>query len=89
MLKALSILDIYFSESFNDDHDIVRQMRLVHTRFNILLRNVSLCSNSANHQLFESYCLVFYCPFLWTNFKAQSYHKSRVSFSKVQHKLLN
>ena len=88
-VSSAKYLGYLFTECFSDDDDMARQMRLLYTRTNVLLRNFALCSDSVKHQLFKSYCPVFYCPFLWTAFKGQSFHKIRVAFNNVHRKLLN
>ena len=82
-------LGFSFNETFSDDIDIARQMRLLYTRSNIFLREFAHCSLHVKGYLFKMYCVTFYCPFLWVNFKKQSIDNLRVAFNKVHRKLLN
>ena len=52
----------------NDDLDIVRQLKCVILRTNLLMRTFSSCSVEVKLFLFQSYCSNFYCSHLWYNF---------------------
>ena len=75
--------------AFTDDNDIARQMRLLYMRSNVFLREFAQCSFDVKCHLFKSYCIAFYCPFLWMNFSKQSMCHLRIAFNNVHRKLLN
>ena len=60
-------LGFTFSSKKKDDNDILRQLRMLHTESNRLLRLFHHCSVDVKLALFRSYCTCFYCPFLWSN----------------------
>ena len=57
-------LGFTFSSDQNDDNDIIRQLRMLYTRFNRVLCLFHHCSVNVKLALFRSYCTGFYCPFL-------------------------
>ena len=87
-VSSTKYLGFILHETSLDDEDMIRQMRLLYMRANILLRDFFLCSAAVKVKLFISYCLAFYCPALWVNFKVNSYEKLRVAFNNVHRKLL-
>ena len=52
----------------NDDIDVVRQLKCVILRTNILMRTFSSCSVEVKLFLFKSSCSNFDCSHLWYNF---------------------
>ena len=88
-VDSVKYLGYMFNAICSDDDDMLRQMRSLYCRSNTILRDFSLCYMPAKMQLFKSYCVTFYCPFMWCQFKVQSYNKLRVAFNNVHRKLLN
>ena len=77
-------LGFTFSSGQKDDNDILRQLRMLYTKSNRLLRLFHHCSVDVKLALFRSYCTCFYCPFLWTHYKKSNYSKLiRVAFNNV------
>ena len=62
-------LGVTFSSDEKDDNDILRQLRMLYTKSNRLLRLFQHCFVDVKLALFRSYCTCFYCPFLWTHYK--------------------
>ena len=62
--KEAKYLGFTFNDSKCDDSDMLRQMRLLYTKSNTLLRTFSHCSSDVKVTLFQSYCTALYCPFL-------------------------
>ena len=56
-------LGFTFSSDKKDDNDMLRQMRILYTKSNRLLRLFHCCSTNNKLNLFRSYCTCFYCPF--------------------------
>ena len=63
----------------NDDLDIVRQLKCVILRTNILMRTFSSCSVEVKLFLFQSYCSNFYFSHLWYNFTKVQMNKLRIT----------
>ena len=54
--------------SLSDDQDINREIKLLFTRTNVLIRRFKRCSTLVKIRLFCSYCLCFYGFALWFNY---------------------
>ena len=74
--------------SDQDVNDILRQLRMLYTKSNRLLRVFHHCSVDVKLALFRSYCTCFYCPFLWTHYKKSNYSKVQVAFNNVYRRIL-
>ena len=61
-------LGITFCETMKDDKDMIRQIILLYTKSNKLLRIFSHCTTDVKLVLFDSYFTSLYCPFLWTDY---------------------
>ena len=78
-----------FISSVNDNNDINRQLRSYITRVNMLVRVFNKCSPEVKTQLFESYCVNMYCPFLWHNYHKTTMQNFRVTYNNGFRKLLS
>ena len=67
---------------------LLRQLRLLYTKSNRLLRLFYHCSTDVKIALFCSYCTCFYCPFLWTHYKKSTHSYLRVAFNNVYRRIL-
>ena len=67
---------------------MLRQMRVLYTKANRLLRLFHCCSTDVKLALFRSYCACFYCLFLWTHYKKSTHSKLRVAFNNVHRRIL-
>ena len=76
----IKYLRFTFSSDQKDDTDLdlLRQLRLLYTKSNRLLRLFYHCSTDMKIALFRSYCTCFYCPFVWTQYKKSTHSKLRV-----------
>ena len=81
-------LGFTFSSDQNDDNDILRQLRMLYTKFNKLLCLFHHCSVDVKLALFRSYCTGLYCPFIWTHYKKLNYRKHRIAFNNVYRRIL-
>ena len=66
--KLYNYLGFTFSSDQKNDNDILRQLRMLYTKYR-LLRLFHHCSLDVKLTLFHSYCICFYCRFLWTHSK--------------------
>ena len=81
-------LGFTFSSDQKADTDILRQLRMLYTKSNKLLRLFHHCSVDVKLALFRSTVLVFYCRFLWTHYKKSNYSKLRVAFNNIYRRIL-
>ena len=84
----IKYLGFTFSSDQKDDKDLLRQLRLLYTKSNRLLRLFYHCFTDVKIALFRSYCTCFYCPFLWTHYKKSTHSKLRVAFKNVYRRIL-
>ena len=73
----------------NDDLDIVRQLKSVILRTNILMKTCSSCSVEVKLFMFKSYCSNFYCSHLWYNFTKVHMNKLRITYNNAMRRLFN
>ena len=85
---SIKYLGFTFSSGKKDDNDMLRQMRILYTKSNRLLRQFHCSSTDVKLTLFRSYCTCFYCPFLWTRYKKSTHSKLRVAFNNVYRRIL-
>ena len=60
---SIKYLGFTFSSDKKDDNDMLRQMRILYTKSDRLLRLFHCCSTDVKLTIFRSYCTCFYCPF--------------------------
>ena len=67
---------------------MLRQMKILYTKSNRLLRLFHCCSTDVKLAIFRSNYTCFYCPFLWTHYKKSTHSKLRVAFNNVYRRIL-
>ena len=70
-----------FNTNSQDDDDMLRQMRTLYFRSNKLLRTFHYCTIDVKLVLFRSFCMPFYCCYLWIAYKKSKFDKLRVAFN--------
>ena len=58
------------SNDERDDQDVLREVRDLFTRTNILARKFKMCSVTVKTVLFKSFCVCFYGTELWKFYMA-------------------
>ena len=86
--NSTKYLGFTFSSDKKDDNDMLRQLRILYTKSNRILRLFNCCSIDVKLALFRSYCACFYCPYLWTHYKKSTHSKLRVAFNNVYRRIL-
>ena len=59
--------------SLNEDEAILKELRTLYIRSNVILRTFKKCNVDVKKELFRSYCTSFYCGHLWTLYNKRSY----------------
>ena len=59
----------------SDYVEISKQIRILYTRSNKLLRMFSYCTIDVKKELFRSYCSSLYCCALWSDYRKATYRK--------------
>jgi len=70
------------SNNERDDNDVLREVRAMFTRTNILARRFSSCSVSVKTVLFRSYCICFYGMELWKCYNLSTVNRLRSCYIK-------
>ena len=86
--NSTKYLRFTFSSDKKDDNDMLRQLRILYTKSNRILRLFNCCSIDVKLTLFRSNCACFYCPYLWTHYKKSTHSKLRVAFNNVYRRIL-
>jgi len=68
--------------SFSDDSDINREIKMLFTRTNILCRRFKRCSLAVKVRLFRTFCVCFYDAALWTDFTIGAFNRLVSCYSK-------
>ena len=81
-------LGFTFSSDQKDDKDLLRQLKMLYTKSNTLLRLFYNCSTDVKLALFRSYSTCYHCSFLWTHYKKSTHSNLRVAFNNVYRRIL-
>ena len=54
--------------TFSDDSDIIREIKNLFTRTNVLCRRFKHCSRPVKVRLFQTFCICLYDTALWSNY---------------------
>ena len=76
-------LGIFITNDKCDHRDILRQLRSIYAKGNMLVRKFGKCSEEVKLQLFRSYCTNLYCSQLWCNYTSHMLHKITVAYNNV------
>ena len=69
------------SRDLKDDKDMLKQIRSLYCRSNMLMRKFSRCSDYIKCTLFKAYCSNIYCCSLWFRYTQNVYHRLRVAYN--------
>jgi len=81
-IDEFKYLGYVMSNDDRDDKDILRGVRGLLTRANILARRFGLCSMAVKTILFKSFCITFYGMVLWKYFTAGAINRLRSCYRK-------
>jgi len=65
-----------------DDGDVLRELKCLFTRTNILIRRFARCSVDVKIRLFRSYCICFFDIALWNRVKQSVFKKLESAYVK-------
>ena len=73
----------------NDDDDIIREIRNLFVRTNMLTTRFKKCSMRVKVKLFKAYCLCIYDMALWCRYAVGTFNKLKSCYHKCIKKLFN
>ena len=76
-------LGVFLNSERSDCKDMMRELRSIYARGNLLLRNFRKCNSSVKEHIFKSYFSVFHCNQLWTDYTVNAYRKVKTAFNNV------
>jgi len=76
-------LGAFIVDDGSDDEDLVRQMRSIYAKGNVLIKNFKCCTDEIKSLLFKTYCTGFYCSSLWSSYKCNTHNKVKVAFNNI------
>ena len=76
-------LGVFLTSDKCDNRDILRQLRSIYARGNMLVRRFGKCSEDIKIQLFRSYCSNQYCSQLWCSYTSSVIKKIAVAYNNV------
>ena len=82
-------LGAVISNDCTDDRDLMRQLRGIYARGNMLVKRFGNCTDEVKIQLFKSYCSNFYAAQLWCNYQKKSHVKIRTAYNNVVRSLMS
>jgi hypothetical protein len=82
-------LGVVIDSSAQDNVDILRHVRAIYTRGNMLISRFKICTDEVKLCLFRSYLSSIYGGQLWTNFKSNVFKKAVVAYNNVYRKFFN
>ena len=80
-VSSMTYLGYTVTEDFCDDADIKKHTRYLYVRCNMLLSKFHMCTPEVKIRLFRTFCSVFYCSHLWSNYSKAVYNKFRVAYN--------
>ena len=87
--KCQKYLGYLMTNDLHDDVNIYKQVSLLYSRGNVLIRQFSHCSSEVKAHLFKTYCSNLYCSQLWSVYKASSINKIKIAYENIYRYLFN
>ena len=72
-----------------DDEDIMREIRSLNARGNVIIRKFGFLSLEVKCQLFKTYCYILYACALWSNYNRGTLNRLTVSCNNIMRRLAN
>ena len=86
-VKRFRYLGHIINDRFNDDDDILREVRNLFIRTNMLISRFNKCSTIIKVKLFKAYCLCIYDMALWQRYTMVTINKMKSCYHKCIKKL--
>ena len=80
---TVKYLGHFICNTMRDDTDILRQMRQLYARANVLARKFYMCTDEVTITLFRTFCCNLYTCQLWWNFTQAAMRKINVAYNNA------
>lgn len=87
-VDSIKYLGVILNKSTRDDEDIMRQVRAIYSRGNVLISRLRHCSVDVKISIFRSFMSTAYCCQLWSNSRCLSLHKLTVAYNNIFRKFV-
>jgi hypothetical protein len=81
-VESFKYLGHIIKNDLTDDLDMIKEMKGLYTRTNILIRRFHLCSNRVKVKLFKAYCICIYGVSLWQNYNGKTMARLQYCYNK-------
>ena len=75
------------TNSMKDDEDIMREIRSLNARGNVIIRKFGFLSLEVKCQLFKTYCYPLYTCALWSNYNQGTLNRLKVAYNNIMRRL--
>ncbi len=82
-------LGYILNDNMSDDDHIIKEMRNLYARGNMLIRYFKHCTDTVKIMLFKTFCTSLYCCPLWIKYKKSTLKKLHVACNKLFKHLMN
>ena len=82
-------LGVFIDNAAQDDEDILRHVRAIYARGNVLINRFKICSDEVKSCLFNSYLSSVYGSQIWTCYKKNVFRKATVAYNNICRVLFN
>ena len=82
-VKKELYLGYTITDDFQDDEAILKEMRGLYARGNMIVKNFKFCSSEVKAKLFSTYCTAFYCCSMWSSFKTASLKRLHIAHNNI------
>ena len=82
-------LGVIVNDKLDDDDDIMRHVKSLYARGNMLISRFRKCSDEVKTKLFKSFFSNAYCSQLWCVYRQSVYKKSYVAYNNIYRKLFD
>ena len=86
-VTSCKYLGVVISNGMRDDDDIMRHVRSLYTRGNMLISRFKTCSHEVKVKLFKSFLSNVYGCHLWTKYKQCTFKLVVVAYNNIYTKL--
>ncbi|XP_065645667.1 uncharacterized protein LOC136076125 [Hydra vulgaris] len=81
-VESFKYLGHIIKNDLTDDLDIIKEVKGLYTRTNILIRRFHLCSTRVKVKLFKAYCICLYGVPLWQNYNDKTMARLQYCYNK-------
>lgn len=82
-VKEIKYLGLNLSSDFKDDCDILRHIKYIYSRGNLIVNRFKQCSSDVKHLLFKTFCISMYGCMLWSCYTDNVLRKCCVAFNNI------